>query len=544
MADRKPHVEAAGEDEERMSDVTMLKDVLAESGPSYSVDRLEQDLQRLHAKWQVVQKEIGERDEVVAELREDIAAYKDRCRQLEDDAEHALAEKDEQLDKAQRDLDAMRDEKLALEEEIARQTNADSARSGEMRELETKKTELEVHLHDLQGYIDGRKSDWDEMQARLKQYENTIEGMSSKLKSHDDVVAAKESEKAAMAVRIVDLERDLAEINGRQDEKESRSAALQQTIEDQSRELGALNSDVIKLQKDIAGLKDMLEEKDETIQSLQRSLDDRETGKSNLEDRLADNKATIAELQGELFATRQRAEVLESARNERDENTGELRDRIEALTLEAAEHKIQATELQAVLTEVNAEKEALRNELDAQRELVDSLESELSSRHDKLDTLDRCGDRLSAIGSTVRDLDMKIDDHWLQAPRSDAAADDYEVPDEILLEPDELFSETEFAEHVIVTDENDGSEPVRYALNRHEMTIGRSRLSDIRINSKYISRVHAKIRVKGDTVTIEDVGSTNGFRVNSEQSSCHTLAHGDRLEIGMSKFKYLHSTPA
>jgi pSer/pThr/pTyr-binding forkhead associated (FHA) protein len=116
----------------------------------------------------------------------------------------------------------------------------------------------------------------------------------------------------------------------------------------------------------------------------------------------------------------------------------------------------------------------------------------------------------------------------------------FEQPDEVFLQPEELFSDpADLAEHVIVSEDDESGEPVRYLLLQDEMTIGRSRKSDIRINSKYISRLHAKIKVEDGRATIEDAGSTNGFLVNSEHSTCHTLAHGDKLEIGKNKFQYL-----
>ncbi|MDH3337743.1 MAG: FHA domain-containing protein [Gammaproteobacteria bacterium] len=75
-----------------------------------------------------------------------------------------------------------------------------------------------------------------------------------------------------------------------------------------------------------------------------------------------------------------------------------------------------------------------------------------------------------------------------------------------------------------------------------EVTIGSSRRSDIRLKSKYISRIHARIKVDGDSATIEDAGSTNGFLVNSVETRQHALTHADLLEIGDCKLRYVHAT--
>jgi pSer/pThr/pTyr-binding forkhead associated (FHA) protein len=52
-----------------------------------------------------------------------------------------------------------------------------------------------------------------------------------------------------------------------------------------------------------------------------------------------------------------------------------------------------------------------------------------------------------------------------------------------------------------------------------------------------VSRRHAKISVNGDTVTIQDLGSTNGTFVNGERVDRMTLTDGDRVLIGTSIIK-------
>ena len=52
-----------------------------------------------------------------------------------------------------------------------------------------------------------------------------------------------------------------------------------------------------------------------------------------------------------------------------------------------------------------------------------------------------------------------------------------------------------------------------------------------------VSRRHAKITVNGDTITIQDLGSTNGTFVNGERIERMTLNDGDRVLIGTSIIK-------
>jgi pSer/pThr/pTyr-binding forkhead associated (FHA) protein len=54
-------------------------------------------------------------------------------------------------------------------------------------------------------------------------------------------------------------------------------------------------------------------------------------------------------------------------------------------------------------------------------------------------------------------------------------------------------------------------------------------------NSEIVSRIHADIRVEGDSFYIEDVGSSNGTYVNNlplPLGNRHRLRPGDRIALG------------
>jgi pSer/pThr/pTyr-binding forkhead associated (FHA) protein len=54
-------------------------------------------------------------------------------------------------------------------------------------------------------------------------------------------------------------------------------------------------------------------------------------------------------------------------------------------------------------------------------------------------------------------------------------------------------------------------------------------------NSEIVSRIHADIRVEGDTYFIEDVGSSNGTYINHTPlltGNRHRLRSGDRIALG------------
>jgi pSer/pThr/pTyr-binding forkhead associated (FHA) protein len=50
--------------------------------------------------------------------------------------------------------------------------------------------------------------------------------------------------------------------------------------------------------------------------------------------------------------------------------------------------------------------------------------------------------------------------------------------------------------------------------NKSELTIGRDESNDIRVDGLQISKHHAKLRLSGGEVFIEDSNSTNGVFIN------------------------------
>lgn len=69
--------------------------------------------------------------------------------------------------------------------------------------------------------------------------------------------------------------------------------------------------------------------------------------------------------------------------------------------------------------------------------------------------------------------------------------------------------------------------------------IGRSRDADIVIDDSNVSRRHAEISPSGQSWLIQDLGSTNGVRVNGRQvDGPHPLESGDRIELGTVSVKF------
>lgn len=73
----------------------------------------------------------------------------------------------------------------------------------------------------------------------------------------------------------------------------------------------------------------------------------------------------------------------------------------------------------------------------------------------------------------------------------------------------------------------------QYELTEGSLLIGRCQECDLMLNEPLVSRLHARVRVEGDRVGIEDLHSTNGVYLRGERIAHYaTLREGDRVLIG------------
>jgi hypothetical protein len=90
----------------------------------------------------------------------------------------------------------------------------------------------------------------------------------------------------------------------------------------------------------------------------------------------------------------------------------------------------------------------------------------------------------------------------------------------------------------------DGEQPIKYPLYKDEMTIGRIDAADIKIDSHFISRMHARIVATAKGISIEDIESKNGIKVNGRLAKSHSLQHGDLVSLGGLRFRFLDTSAA
>lgn len=85
-------------------------------------------------------------------------------------------------------------------------------------------------------------------------------------------------------------------------------------------------------------------------------------------------------------------------------------------------------------------------------------------------------------------------------------------------------------------------------LDTDTLTLGRAPEATVTIPAESVSRYHARIQRrpgegKQDCHVIEDLGSTNGLRVNNTLVQSTPLQPGDKIQLGNVVLKFVHSDP-
>lgn len=208
------------------------------------------------------------------------------------------------------------------------------------------------------------------------------------------------------------------------------------------------------------------------------------------------------------------------------------------------------------LADTRAELERVRRERDELRKQLahldgmqtatialpdDALRSPTTADLPSLDEL------MNALGRIDEEPgDPRVEGHLhqrVQTPETDAA--------EEMLSPEVVFPE-EFAatagsarsaapvSRMLVL--LDPERPIKYPLFKETMTIGRADGADIHIDNGFLSRLHARVISTAAGVTIEDFESKNGIRVNSKPVTRHMLRHGDVVDLGRLRFRFIDTT--
>ncbi len=75
-------------------------------------------------------------------------------------------------------------------------------------------------------------------------------------------------------------------------------------------------------------------------------------------------------------------------------------------------------------------------------------------------------------------------------------------------------------------------EGLELPMDQDWIVVGRGRTADVVLADATISRAHAAIGFNGEAFYVQDLGSTNGTRVNGERAPQVELHDGDEIRFG------------
>ena len=78
---------------------------------------------------------------------------------------------------------------------------------------------------------------------------------------------------------------------------------------------------------------------------------------------------------------------------------------------------------------------------------------------------------------------------------------------------------------------------VRVGVGLEDLIIGRSPACDVVLDDPTVSLRHARIRLQGTDLMIEDLHSANGTLVNGQRARFRRLRHGDAITVGNNELR-------
>ena len=71
-----------------------------------------------------------------------------------------------------------------------------------------------------------------------------------------------------------------------------------------------------------------------------------------------------------------------------------------------------------------------------------------------------------------------------------------------------------------------------------ELTVGRAAGCQVTLDDSYVSQLHARVYTRDGELYVEDLGSTNGTRVNGVRVSERALEDGDEVMFGNTRMRF------
>lgn len=491
------------------------------SRPDLTQHRLDSDIGEQQANGSSVEDELQERNAVIAQLNADMEQHHANLKSLQD----ALETIGKRVDDANLAREKAVQEKELLEAEMRKQRQLVAAANGQVVSRDKELNELRSTVQDLQAYIDRRKDHWEKLNNDLDDYRNALIGMAETVRSREADIQEREEEKIALARSVIELDQQIAELDGRRAERELMNEQLQTMLDERAQQIDNLSTELAQSK---AAVEPRSSDLERAIQKERTRMDRLVAANADAQSALHEANVKVVALERELITQQQQYVELEQKYDEHQlksvERCGELQQARESLA--DAEQRLSASDAQVAEFEAESKvfKEeiiSLRDALLAKNQLIANLEAGISSRKETMLVDDPHAQR---IGDTGDDAAEAMDE--LRRPHTvgeDGARQTAQSGERVT----RLM--------IVVA----GGRSIKFPLYKESTTIGRSMGNDIQLCRKYISRNHARIVCGNRGATIEDLGSKNGIYVNNNPVRSFELHDGDRVEIGEVQLEYI-----
>ena len=515
--------------------------LLADSGRALL--RLEGEIADLQGKWAGVHDEILGRDQEIAGLKAQLVARSEAIEALEAELQRVsaivgsletsrdslsdelrsrdkaikrqraeIAARDEKFDAMREEMNALRaelatsqQEAQRLEQLVQERDGEDAGKAAQMELLELKLAEQRLRNQDLEIYLDGSNSQRQVLADELSRKTRELSARERGDRTWEKNSLRQEKEISRLQEAVARLERRCETLRRSATANDSDRLTMADELDAARDQIAELGRQRLEAGEKLVAVEDELEARCQEIAAL--------TAKS----------AQIEQSSAALLAAEAKLDFLNETLAARDEQLGDADDTNELahrerneLAAALSEREIQVSNLTEELENARRRTEELKATLADQALRIETLEEELTSRDEALGALRGNMDRLNALESSLQALDIRM--------QSPAAVGDTDIDGDVT----RLM--------IAVGD----ARAVKYPLHKANMIIGRAPDSDIQIRHKYISRHHARLTNDNGDTFIEDLGSTNGVRVNATPiQRRHLLHNGDLVDIGQKQFQFI-----
>jgi len=478
--------------------------------------RVDAEIRRLMESWVDLESRLNDRNAEIRRLR-------DQSRTVEAEVQATRQE----LGSARADCERLRGE--AANQRA--QAEAEKRRQDEHRQ-HAEKLQLDLvtaraRIDELSAELVQDKGRRTKLETQLTEHRDAVAGMAAQLHKFEKANHGNDDEKAALAARIADMDRQGMELQGRwRDAKAATRHAEQQLLAATSRAEG-LEKELRQAHEVVAGLEKKLEEKAATVRSLQaetlrigelqRALNAERDNASALRKQITTGTQAVKQMETSLEHQRQKTEAAENTVSRTEQL---LADNRENFLATIAERDLTIAGLRERASGLEAERARLIAQLDEQAAKLSAVDSDFQAKRKAIAALGTEFDRLGLIQANVRKLDGMMNQQLFGSGEANGEAEPVRNNTRLIVSLD-------------------GEKAAKYPLFKPDMVIGRARDTDIRVSGPHTSRRHARVFINDDVVMIEDLGSLNGITVNDKAVRKHELHNGDILDVGGARLRFV-----